>query len=136
MRIRTTHLERILDEIVEIRPGRGLAGPAHGAGGIEQRVTYGRRNRHDGRFTRACRWNVFSIQKHGFDFRNITEARDAIRGKVRIRDAPILELDSFEERAAQPLDDRAHYLIVQAIRIDDRAALEGFDHADDTHLSG
>ena len=48
---------------------------------------------------------------------------------------PILELDGLEERTAQSHDHRAFDLVLEMVRIDDRAALEGADGADDLHAA-
>ena len=55
---------------------------------------------------------------------------------MRVLDVPILEFDGFEERSAQPLNDRAYHLIAQPIGIDDRSAFERFDGAHNAHTAG
>ena len=69
--------------------------------------------------------------EHDLNLRRVAEAGKAIALEVRIEDAAVGELDGFEERAADALDDRAHVLVAQAVGIDDGAGLPGADDADD-----
>ena len=77
----------------------------------------------DGRSLRSSR--TISIGGH------VGEARHAVLREVRVEDLAVLEVDRLEERAAEALDDRALDLVAQAVGVDDGAALEGGDDADD-----
>ena len=55
---------------------------------------------------------------------------------VPFRIWPLANSDRLEQRAAESLDDRAFDLIAQAIRVDDRAALEHHDDARDDEAAG
>src|SRR5436309_2500375 len=63
--------------------------------------------------------------------RKIAETRHTVIGKMRIQNSSVLEVNGFEQSAASGLYHCAFDLITQAIRVDDRAALEGFHHAHD-----
>src|SRR5712672_1325289 len=98
-------------------------------GGVEDGVADGWGDRHYWRFAGSGGSDVFAIDKDSFDLGDVAEARDAIPGEARIRDAAMIELDGFEERAAETLDIRADHLIAQPIGIDDGAAFECGDQA-------
>src|ERR1019366_9094624 len=51
---------------------------------------------------------IFAIEEEDFDVRRVGEAGDAIALEVGILDAAVGELDGFEERAADVLDDGSH----------------------------
>ena len=52
-----------------------------------------------------------------------------------MRISPILELDGLEERTAEPHDHRPFDLVLEMVGVDDRAALEGADRADDLNAA-
>src|ERR1051326_562594 len=54
---------------------------------------------------------------------------------MRIEDASVGKVDSFEQRAANALDNCAGNLVAQAVRIDHRSAIKGLHHADDLYFS-
>ena len=53
-----------------------------------------------------------------------------------VQDLAVGEADRLEQRAAESLDDRAFDLIAQAVRVDDRSALEDRDDARDGEAAG
>src|SRR5712672_2866686 len=105
-------------------------------GGVEDGVADGWGDRHYWRFAGSGGSDVFAIDKDSFDLGDVAEARDAIPGEARISDAAMIELDGFEERAAETLDIRADDLIAQPIGIDDGAAFERGDQAHNPNAVG
>ena len=65
----------------------------------------------------------------------VAEPRHAIPGEARVQDLAVVELDRLEERAAQAHDHRAFDLVLEMVRVDDGAALEGADGADDLNAA-
>src|ERR1700676_1570753 len=55
---------------------------------------------------------------------------------MRILDAPVFKGDGFEKPSTQPLNHCADDLIAQAVRIDDRAALERLHKPYHAHVAG
>src|SRR5437762_11775596 len=103
-------------------------------GGAENRVTDRGRQANDWSFARARRRKVFAIDQHYFDRRNIFETGHLIIRESRIENLAILELDGFEQRTANGHRDRAFDLILQMSWIDDSAAIECLDHANDLNF--
>ena len=68
--------------------------------------------------------------------RSVAETRHAVTGKARVENFAIVKADRFIQRAAQPHHNGAFVLVLQVIRIDDRATLEGLDDPDHLDLSG
>ena len=60
----------------------------------------------------------------------------AIAGKSRVEDPPVLEVDGLEERTAESHDHRAFDLVLEMVGVDDGAALERADGADDLDAAG
>src|SRR5438445_2044117 len=52
-----------------------------------------------------------------------------------VQNSTVLEVNDFEQSAANGLYHRAFDLIAQAIPVDNRAALEGFNNADDFYIA-
>src|SRR5258707_3514572 len=103
-------------------------------GSVENRSTDGGRQTNDWSFAGARRWNVFAIDQRHFDRRNIFEMRPLIIRKSRVENLAILELYGFEQGAANGHRDCAFDLILQMGWIDDGAAVECFDDAQDLNL--
>src|SRR5260221_14649276 len=85
------------------------------AGSVEEGVADGRGDADDGRFAGPRGGKVLPVEEHGFNYRNIFEARDAIFREGGVQDAAIFEVDGFEERAAEAHDVRAFHLVAKAV---------------------
>ena len=65
----------------------------------------------------------------------VAEPRDAIARKAGVGDPAVLEFDGLEERAADSHDHGAFDLVLEMVGVDDGAALECADGADDLHAA-
>src|SRR5262249_52362141 len=65
----------------------------------------------------------------------VAEARRAVTRKARVENLAVLEINRFEQRAADALDDRAFDLIPQSVGVDDGAAFKGRHDAHELHLA-
>src|SRR5439155_18342509 len=76
------------------------------------------------------------IQQDSFKTWHVAKARNPVARKSGVANLAILELDDFEKRPTQTHDHRAFHLILQTVRIDNRAALKGCYDALHLHLAG
>src|SRR5690349_21863390 len=92
-------------------------------GRVEDRV--GDRRRHDrcGRLTSAPRLLLRPIDQIDCDFGYVRERQNRICTPIEARHGRAVELQVFDKRSADRLDDVAFDLVAQAIRIDDLAAI-------------
>ena len=110
-------------EWVELGGGRG------GPGG-------GRRDTDDRRLAGAGRRQIGAVEQHDLDRRHVAEARHAILLERAVEDPAAGELDRLEQRAAESLHDGPFDLVLQAVGVDDRAALERDDEPLDLEPAG
>ena len=89
---------------------------------------------HEPGFAGSGRRQIFAIEQHDFDPWRVAKTGHAVFREERVLDAPVAEEDSFEERAADGLHDCALHLVAQSVRIHDRTALPGFNHAAESDL--
>src|SRR5207247_8577012 len=72
---------------------------------------------------------IHAVEHFHFDTEKITETRHTVILKMGVQNSSVLEVNDFEQSSANGLYHCAFDLIAQAIRVDDRAALERFHHA-------
>ena len=107
------------------------------ARGIEHSVADGGGDHRDGGLARAGRFFIRPVQQHAFHFRNAEAERQGVIGSpVNRRHLLVVPGDFFQQRAAHALERAAFGLILQAVRIGDRAGVDGDDHALYRDLSG
>src|SRR5688572_16983263 len=90
----------------------------------------------DGGFAGADGGEVGAVEEDRFELGSVAEAGDAVGGEGGIFDLAVLELDGFEESAAEALNDGSFDLVFQMVGVQDLAALEGGDGAEDAEFSG
>src|SRR3954454_20660866 len=96
---------------------------------------YGRRNRDDGRFASADRREIGTVDQYCFELWRVGESRHAVFRERSVLNLPLFELDRLEQRAAETLDDSAFDLVFQMVGIENGAAFERSDGANNADLA-
>ena len=88
-----------------------------------------------GGLARPRRRQVLAVEQDDLDLGRVAEPRHAVLGELRVEDLAVLEVDRLGHRPAEPHDHRAFDLVLEVVRVDDGAAFEGTDGADDLHAA-